>query len=661
MKWNQELNPSQLKAADQINGQLLILAGAGSGKTKTLTHRIAHMIEEGIPADKILAITFTNKAAKEMKDRIYSLLGDVRQPKACTFHSLGFEIVKSFAELAGYMPHVGICDAEDSRKRLKTALAEVEQNQKYKKGTYTKNKEIVCWLESYISSAKDQCLYFYEADDGIYNETGVIEKKGDFKEAYKIYQEGLVKDNQLDFDDLIMVPALLLENNEEIAKLYWNKWNYISVDEYQDTSKAQFRLVHRLAEGNGNICVVGDDYQSIYAFRGADITNILSFQEVYPGANVVTLGENYRSTSQIVDGASAVIANNEHQMHKHLFSMQEKGKDIQIGDFYTYKKEAAFIAHKIKEGAASGKSYNDFAVLYRANALSRFIEDALIEARLPYVIYGGISFYARKEVKDIVAYLKMAACFDDTVAFARIINTPKRSIGKVATDRIINGIHTTAGDNLQMKFLNYAKEHEKKNVISFAQTLYSFAMVVEEYSLSQLIHRIIDVTGYIDYLRQEYKKDEDAGQDHIENVQELVTKAMEFEAEYLNDHQGAMGQDVLEAFLENIALLTDMDQKKENVPTVKLMTMHASKGLEFDTVFMVGCEQRTLIMDPMEKEEERRLFYVGMTRAKKELYITHSDSRVIYGEVKNCVPIEFIREIPKQNSSHFDTKTTYFG
>lgn len=328
MKWNQELNPSQLKAADQINGQLLILAGAGSGKTKTLTHRIAHMIEDGIPSEQILAITFTKKAAGEMKSRISSLLGDVRQPKACTFHSLGFDIVREFPVECGYRKRVSVCDAADSKTRAKEALAEVVTERGYTEDTwsfesdrqgkeiqpYHKDKDVVNAFLEYISKAKDMCQGPIAASDEAYANMGIIVQRGDFQLAYKKYQDELVADNVLDFDDLIMVPVLLLELNEEIANIYWNKYRYISVDEYQDTNNAQFRLVHRLAEGNGNLCVVGDDYQSIYGFRGADISNILNFKNTYPAANIVILGENYRSTHNIVNGASGVIAYNRKQM-----------------------------------------------------------------------------------------------------------------------------------------------------------------------------------------------------------------------------------------------------------------------------------------------------------------------------------------------------------
>lgn len=680
MKWNQELNPSQLKAADQINGQLLILAGAGSGKSKTLTHRIAHMIEEGIPSEQILAITFTKKAAGEMKSRISSLLGDVRQPKACTFHSLGFDIVREFPVECGYRKRVSVCDAADSKTRAKEALAEVVAERGYTEDTwsfesdrqgkeiqpYHKDKDVVNAFLEYISKAKDMCQGPIAASDEVYANMGIIVQRGDFQLAYKKYQDELVADNVLDFDDLIMVPVLLLELNEEIANIYWNKYRYISVDEYQDTNNAQFRLVHRLAEGNGNLCVVGDDYQSIYGFRGADISNILNFKNTYPAANVVILGENYRSTHNIVNGASGVIAYNQKQMHKNLFSMQETGSPIAIANFDTSRSEAEYIIDKIKhEVTFNGKEYKDFAILYRKNVLSRYMEDALMNSGIPYIIYGGLSFYDRKEVKDVVSYLKILSGSDDKKAFARILNVPARGIGAKTVDAILKGQKQQSGETLIERFYQYAQTQKKANVKDFADKLYALYQSVPELTTAGLVSQILDVFDYREYLSAFCKDEDEEAENRILNAEEMIVKCKEFEKEYRIEHPTADVWEVLNEFLANVMLVTDIDRKKDENKSVMLMTMHASKGLEFDTVFMVACEKEIFqvpdkkddpdIKNILDPEEERRLFYVAMTRAKKQLYITNSDTRFLYGRELGEHPVKFIGEIPNENKKYLRT------
>lgn len=644
MSWKDSLNVSQLQAAEQIDGPVLILAGAGSGKTKTLTQRICHMIEEGIPANEILAITFTNKAAKEMTDRILSLIGENAKPKTCTFHSLGFEIIREFGTLIGYRPHIGICDEDDRKKRLKQALETVETLQEYKLGTFSKNKMAVEILSKFISAMKDLCFMPDECKNVSCKDDEVL-SKAELIMAYSYYQASLMEDNQVDFDDLITNSVRLLER-EDVANFYWRRYKYISVDEYQDTSKAQFRMVHRLAEGNGNICVVGDDYQSIYAFRGADITNILFFQTVYPDAKVVILGENYRSTPQIVNGASAVIANNPDQMKKKLFSMNPDGKPITVASFEYYTSEADYIAKKIKAGMAKGKEAGEYAVLYRNNASSRFIEDALLSHEIPYVIYGGVSFYARKEIKDIVSYVRLAASFDDTVAFNRIANIPKRGIGKKALSDAREGMKKEKGSLLK-KLCDYSKTiPSKKGIAVLSEQLSKYCVYALNYDLPTAIKLIVDDLKYFDYLREEYADDEDGGASRIENVEELVSKAKEFSDDYIHEHSEAKSEEIIEAFLESIALLTDADRNKDDGKSVKLMTMHASKGLEFNTVFMVACEEGSTILSDIELQEERRLFYVAMTRAKKKLFISWSEKRFVYGHLQPRDPICFIGEIP---------------
>lgn len=662
MNWEKELNPSQYEAANYINGQLLILAGAGSGKTKTLTHRICHMIEAGINPKNILAITFTNKAAKEMTDRISSLIGDVCKPKTCTFHSLGFDIIKEFGELIGYKPYVGICDDEDTKKRVKRALELVEKHYEIEAGSLSKNKILVKDVMTYISRCKDRCL----GPDDIKQPNKVEENMSTFLvarelyvEAYSFYQAELERDNQVDFDDLIYKSVLLLRNNF-VASTLSNRYKYISVDEYQDTSHAQFQMVHYLVGENKNICVVGDDYQSIYAFRGADISNILSFKEDYPDAKVVTLGENYRSTGNIVDGASAVILNNVNQMKKNLFSMNEQGKPITIAEFEDYRQEAKYVVEKISKGLSNGRTENDYAILYRNNFLSRYMEDALISAGIKYIIYGGVSFYSRKEIKDIVSYLRLVAGYDDSVSLERIINIPKRGIGKKAQSDIMEYIRHEQGD-LISKLKNYLPLNKKEKYCQFVNLLESANAHLEDYNLPDILQTVVESVNYFEYLDSEYGKTKSKDTDESEsferksNVFELIAKAREFEDDYLEEFPESNSIDVLNAFLESISLLTDADRNKSTEPCVKLMTMHSSKGLEFRNVFMVGCEYDTKFdsMSLEERqnsiEEERRLFYVAMTRAKKKLFITYADARDMFGKYTYREPSMFINEIPNKN------------
>lgn len=682
MKWNQELNPSQLKAASQIDGQLLILAGAGSGKTKTLTHRIAHMIEEGIPAENILAITFTKKAANEMRARISSLLGDVRLPKACTFHSLGYDIVREFPIECGYRRRVGVCDASDSKARAKDALAEVEKIRGYdiekerienpKAESYAKDKNVIDNFLCFLANEKNQCHTYAEVSDDFYVTKKIIKQTGDFQMAYRIYQEGLIEDNLLDFDDLIMAPVLLLENNEAVANIYWNRYKYISVDEYQDTDDAQFRLIKKLTEENGNLCVVGDDYQSIYGFRGANINNILDFRHIYPNTNVVVLGENYRSTKHIVNGASEVIRNNENQMYKDLFSMNETGNPIKIVPFTDYKTEADYVVNSIiKDKKENGKSYGDFAILYRKNRLSRYIEDALMKRNLPYMIYGGISFYDRKEVKDTISYLKIISGSNDKKAFSRILNVPARGIGEKTVNAIIKGLKDHPGENIVEQFFNYANTQRKRNILEFASGLYHLYQNVNNYTSSELVMEIIRIFSYREYLEKFCKDEDDELDKRISNIEEIASKCAEFEQEYRIEHPDADGFEILTEFLANIQLITDMDRKKNTEDCIKLMTMHASKGLEFDTVFMVACERAVFqvpnnkddhsLSHVLDTEEERRLFYVAMTRAKKNLYITYSTERMTYGKTETDTPVRFVGEIPKEDRLCVNSNNYYRG
>lgn len=659
-KWKEGLNASQYRAAKQIDGQLLILAGAGSGKTKTLTHRICHMIEAGIDPHNILAITFTNKAAKEMSNRIESMVGYGRKPKMCTFHSLGYEILREFGQLLGYRSHLGVCDDEDTKKRMKQVLVDIETLYGLSGGALSSDKLLLCEIISYVSYCKNHCMNPDEAKESFSEE---IVGRSDYfcqyrDEAYARYQENLKEDNQADFDDLIYQTVLLLRN-ETVSEIMQSRYLYVSVDEYQDTDYAQFEMVRLLTEKHKNVCVVGDDYQSIYGFRGADISNILSFQEVYPNANIVTLRENYRSTGNIVDAASAVISHNVYQKHKNLFSMNEEGKPITISSFEDFRNEAKYVVSKIQRGLVKGKSPDDYAVLYRNNSSSRFIEDALLAENIPYIIYGGVSFYARKEIKDIIAYLRLIAGFEDTVALERVINVPKRGMGKKAIGDAMTYIRKNKGTMLE-KLYSFSLQG-KKSLEEFALILNKFHNMANntDVSLSQLMISFIEDINYSEHLLNESLKagaKENDYSSRLDNVEELPSKATEFEEDYRMEHPDASTIEVLEAFLENVSLYTDADRNRSDVPAVKLMTMHTSKGLEFRTVFLVACEDDINFDSFTSKtqaetiEEERRLFYVAMTRAKKKLFVTSSEQRIIYGNLKYREPLRFISEIPEKNA-----------
>ena len=665
--WKTELNNSQLKAAEQLDGPLLILAGAGSGKTKTMTHRICHMLEVGIPASSILAITFTNKAADEMKERVEKMINegtgeDLPVPLVCTFHSLGYRMLKRFGHIIGYKGKISICDEDDRKKRMQDIIKDIMKktetlNDEDDEETEQSVKNIYEEVSKLISRFKDELIVPSLTNTFVPKEGEVFPYLEIAKEVYPIYERQLFMDNCLDFDDLIE-KAVFLMYEEEPRNFYNEQFAYISVDEYQDTSKSQARLVSLLAGERKNICVVGDDYQSIYAFRGAVVDNILNFEKEYHGCKIVTLEENYRSTQNIVEAASGVITNNSKQYKKNLFSMNEEGSLVQVREYDNDKQEAEAIVKKIEKAKDVGLKYSEMAILYRTNAMSRIYEDALIKKSIPYKIYGGVSFYDRREIKDIVAYLKLASGTDDTMALKRIANVPKRKLGEKSVGDMLSAIRDEENAPLLSRLSKYAKA--KPKFLELSSLLDDFRRSAETESLSSLIMKILNTIDYEGYIHS-FAKNEDDLSDRKENVYELVNKAASFSASYtrdtsLIDSEGGEGDsvgevtpaEILDAFLEDVALMTDVS-KDSDFESVSLMTMHKSKGLEYNTVYVAGCEESAMGILPEEFEESRRLFYVAMTRAKKKLYISYADSRYSFGKVRCCMPLPFVNEIPECN------------
>ena len=628
------LNEDQRKAATQIDGPVLILAGAGSGKTRTITYRIAYMIDQGIEPSSILAITFTNKAAKEMKDRALALLaGTSSVPFLSTFHSFGYTLLQKTAPLIGYTKRIHICDADDSMKRLK----KICKNHKIE-------KELISDISDWISKAKDQLLMPEDIPDII---PGTIEAKA--LDVYKEYQSQLLADGLVDFDDLIMQPVRVFQLHPEVLDYYQDIYRYIMVDEYQDTSHAQFEFIRLLADKYKNICVVGDDFQSIYAFRGADISNILNFDKLYPNALRVTIGQNYRSTHKIVDAAARLIKNNPEQLDKTLMSMQDDGEPIYIHAADTDRDEATFVQEQISALLNHGVSPKDIAVLYRKNAYSRVIEDALMSEHIPYRIYGGLSFYQRAEIKDITAYLKILANSPDRIALERILNVPKRGIGAAKIDQIAELASDSNTTELNTVMTDGSLD-KIKGIVEFRQVIISLQQQLTDLKLSALAREVIVQTGYLDHLKEiSTKKDDDKYDDRIRNLDEFCNKMYEYET----THPDMSTPELLDLFLTDITLLTDQDTAKD-LDTVSLMTMHRSKGLEFPYVFMIGCEEGCFPDDPpfmgntFDVREDRRLCYVAMTRAKRNLCISYCNTRMVYGSFKDRQPSRYLSEIPSE-------------
>lgn len=627
------LNKEQREAVLHTEGPLLLLAGAGSGKTKVLTHRIAYLIEEKkVKPWNIMAITFTNKAAKEMRERIDRLVGEAAVDIwVSTFHSSCVRILRRYAEAVGFERSFSIYDTEDAKKLIKEVLKEMNIDSKALSESYVANL---------ISSAKNRKLTPPEL---------AREVRGDFRQemaarVYEGYQKKLHDSNAMDFDDLLMITVELLEANPDILEIYQEKFRYIMVDEYQDTNGVQFELVSLLAAKYKNLCVVGDDDQSIYAFRGADITNILNFEEVYPQARVIRLEQNYRSTKNILAAANAVIANNQSRKTKALWTENIDGSRLKYKRAENEREEADFVVKEIQKSCKGSRAYNDFAVLYRTNAQSRSVEEALVKANIPYTLIGGVAFYQRKEIKDIIAYLRVINNPRDGVSFLRIINEPRRGIGDKSIE-LLQKIALEKGCSLleAAGLCQGGSFRGASAVYDFYELMqYLKAKLEEGIALEDWIRLVLEKTKYTAELLKEGTP-ESLGR--IDNINELISKAKEYAAQN--------AEPTLNGFLEEVALVASVDTLEENVKKVVLMTIHSAKGLEFPVVFMIGMEENLFpsymsVSSGIEKdvEEERRLAYVGITRAKEELFLTNAKERLMYGKTQINPKSRFLKEIP---------------
>lgn len=621
------LNPKQKEAVLTTEGPLLILAGAGAGKTKTMTHRILHLIKEGARPGSILAITFTNKAASEMRDRVRTLLEDdllLNQPVSIdempfvsTFHSLGVKIIKDNSHILNLPRHFSIFDRGDSKTAVKNAMEAVGVNPK----NFEPSKVL-----NYISKHKGDGLEVMDlvrkAPTGYFDSVAV--------RVWEEYEKTLEKEKALDFDDLLLKTLKLL-NMEEVANHYWNTWKYIHIDEYQDTNRVQYDIAKRLAEKHKNIAVVGDIDQSIYSWRGADFKNILRFEKDYPGTKEILLEENYRSTKTIIAAANAVIAKNIMRKDKNLFTSNEDGDQISMYLAFDEKDEASYIARNAKMLIDQGVNASEIAVLYRANFQSRAIEEAFVAKNISYELIGT-KFFERKEVRDVISYIKSALNPDSLSDLKRIINTPARGIGKVTMLKIFEGKEEELSGSVRAK------------VIEWRRLLDIIKTKASNEKPSDVVKFVIKNSG----LESMLMADKEEGAERLENIRELVTIASGYDADPIGLESGSG----MEKFMEHVALSSDQDEV-EKKGGVKLMTVHASKGLEFDYVFISGLEQNLFPHEKMskdeisaeDKEEERRLFYVALTRARKKLYLSYTESRMIFGSRQINIPSEFLSDI----------------
>ena len=634
------LNEQQKQGVFTTDGPVLILAGAGSGKTRVLTHRTAYLIEEkGVNPYHIMAITFTNKAAGEMRERIDNLVGYGSESIwVSTFHSTCVRILRRHIDRIGFDTNFTIYDADDSKTVMKDICKRLNIDTKmYKEKS----------LLAAISSAKDELISPEEFALRAVNAGDYAKRKQ--SEVYKEYQETLRKNNALDFDDLIVKTVELFETDPEVLDYYQERFRYIMVDEYQDTNTAQFKLISLLARKYKNLCVVGDDDQSIYKFRGANIYNILNFEKYFPEAVTIRLEQNYRSTKNILNAANGVIANNIGRKEKTLWTDNPEGEKIDFEQFDTAYEEADYVARDILSGTKSGRyHYGDYAVLYRTNAQSRLFEERFITSNIPYKIVGGVNFYARKEIKDLLAYLKTIDNGRDDLAVRRIINVPKRGIGattvlKVADWASVCGISFYDALKQAEEVPNLGKASLKiRPFVNFIQTMRSKAPII---GVSELLREIIEETGYVRELEAEGT---DEAMARIENIDELISKVVAYEE--------SEEQPTLSGFLEEVALVADIDGLEEGSDYVVLMTLHSAKGLEFPKVFLAGMEDglfpsyMSIVADnPTEAiEEERRLAYVGITRAREELAITCARTRMVRGETQYNKVSRFVKEIPSE-------------
>ena len=631
------MNDRQAEAVQTTEGPLLIMAGAGSGKTRVLTHRIAYLIDEKMVNPwNILAITFTNKAAREMKERACQLNPATQDCLIATFHSMCVRILRRDADHIGYNRNFTIVDPSEQRTLMKRILKQLNLDPKK-----WNERTILGTISNAKNDLLDEVAYAAHAGD-LY--TQIVAK------CYEAYQKELRQSEAVDFDDLIMLTLRLFDQHPDVLTYYQQKFQYIHVDEYQDTNHAQYQLVKLLASRFKNICVVGDADQSIYGWRGADMQNILDFEKDYKEAKVVLLEENYRSTKTILQAANDVIKHNRHRRPKNLWTQNEDGEEIVYYRANDEQDEAVFVAKTIEElSREAGYKHRDFAVLYRTNAQSRTIEEALLKSNIPYTMVGGTKFYSRKEIRDVIAYLNLIANLSDNISFERIINEPKRGIGPGTVDKIRDFAQvqeTSLLDASANIMLSGIKGKAAQAIWDFANLILDLREKLDQLTITELVEEVLDKTGYMTALTNQGNLESQA---RIENIQEFlsVTKNFDENGESVEDESGV---DTLSRFLNDLALIADTDDGAQETSEVTLMTLHAAKGLEFPVVFLIGMEENVFPLsraaeDPDDLEEERRLAYVGITRAEKVLFLTNANSRLLFGRTSYNRPTRFINEI----------------
>ncbi len=632
------LNPQQRAAVENTDGPAMIVAGAGSGKTRVITYRVAHLIEKGVDPFNILVLTFTNKAAKEMRERITKVIGgEAKNIWMGTFHSVFAKILRVEAEKIGYTSNFTIYDTDDSKSLIRSILREMQLDDKLYNANFVYNR---------ISAAKNNLISHVE-----YQQSAEIQAEDSSNKRpligtiYETYTKRCFKAGAMDFDDLLFKTNVLLKNHIDVLNKYQQKFKYLMVDEYQDTNFSQYTIVKKLAAAYLNICVVGDDAQSIYGFRGANIQNILNFEKDYPDLNVYKLEQNYRSTQNIVEVANSIIANNKNQLKKNVFSDNESGDRIKVQRAFTDNEEGKLVAEAIvQERTSKGYDHKDFAILYRTNAQSRAMEEALRKLNVPYKIYGGLSFYQRKEIKDLIAYFRLTFNPGDEEAIKRVINYPKRGLGDTTVDKII-----VAADQHDITMWDVVCEPQKYIPGRIASQLNDFAMLIKSFMAEAKKLDAYETALYIaqhsGILKELHTDDSIEGRSRYENISELLNGIKEFaEREDIEDRS-------LATFMQDVALLTNDDrQDDKEKDAVSLMTIHSAKGLEFKNVFVVGLEENLFpsqmsLNSRSDLEEERRLFYVAITRAEKKLTLTYATSRYRWGNLTTCEPSRFINEI----------------
>ena len=638
MDYLEGLNPEQRGAVVQLKGPVMIIAGAGSGKTRVITYRVAHLVRSGVDSFNILVLTFTNKAAKEMRERITHVVGgEAKNIWMGTFHSVFAKILRVEADKLGYPNNFTIYDTDDSKSVLRAILKEMALDEKLYNANFVYNR---------ISAAKNNLIGWQEYQQNEQIQADDFSSgRGHLGKIYETYAVRCFKAGAMDFDDLLFKTNELLKRYPEVLNKYQQKFKYIMVDEYQDTNFSQYLIVKKLAAVTENICVVGDDAQSIYAFRGANIQNILNFEKDYPDVKIFKLEQNYRSTQNIVNIANSIIANNKEQLKKNVFSENEPGDKIKVMRAFSDNEEGKQVAEAIMyERTSKGLKWNDFAILYRTNAQSRAMEEALRKLNTPYKIYGGLSFYQRKEIKDLIAYFRLTFNPNDEVSMKRVINYPRRGIGDTTVDKIIvsadqhNITQWEVISNPQM----YLDGRSAAAVYGFATMIQSFQVITKNQSAYDAALHIAQHSGV---LKDLYEDKSVEGLNRYENIQELLNGIKEFSEREDIEEKG------LDIFMQDVALLTNDDNDKDpNADTVSLMTIHSSKGLEFPNVHVVGLEENLFpsqmsLNSRSDLEEERRLFYVAVTRAKTKLTISYATSRFKFGTLINCEPSRFLDEI----------------